>query len=193
MLKWRPGSSQNGNGRSASPLLTGGAAPRGDHGSTAAMSDVRFAVITTFILTLSYITALSVTTLDRVLAFVGSTGSTSISFILPGLFYYKISDPDSVHHQRLAKEDDDIDESPTSDVEDSGALAQSTQSILSNASVGSNHNQNANSWRWRRRWRWDLEHLEQGLLRKLSLVLAGYGMVVMTVCLIVNIFFAVAH
>jgi amino acid permease len=50
---------------------------------------------------------MTISSLDKVLAYVGSTGSTSISFILPGLFYYKISAPDSAHHQRLAKEDDD--------------------------------------------------------------------------------------
>jgi amino acid permease len=59
------------------------------------------------IIILSYIAAMTVSSLDTVLAYVGSTGSTSISFILPGLFYYKISAPDSPHHQRLAKEDDE--------------------------------------------------------------------------------------
>lgn len=56
---------------------------------------------------------MTVSSLDKVLAYVGSTGSTSISFILPGLFYYKISAPDSPHHQRLTKEDDEAE----SDVE----------------------------------------------------------------------------
>jgi len=50
---------------------------------------------------------MTVSSLDKVLAYVGSTGSTSISFILPGLFYYKISAPESIHHQRLTKEDDE--------------------------------------------------------------------------------------
>jgi amino acid permease len=59
------------------------------------------------IIILSYTVAMTVSSLDKVLAYVGSTGSTSISFILPGLFYYKISSPDSLHHQRLMKEDDE--------------------------------------------------------------------------------------
>jgi amino acid permease len=63
---------------------------------------------------------MSVSSLDKVLAYVGSTGSTSISFILPGLFYYKISAPDSIHHQRLTKEDDDEYEEST----EQGVLAQ---------------------------------------------------------------------
>lgn len=159
------------------------------------MSDLRFAVITTFILTFAYCAALSVTSLDRVLAFVGSTGSTSISFILPGLFYYKISDPDSTYHQRLVKEDDDIDEDSTSDVENTGALAQSTTSVLSGASLTSNISTsgNRNSWQWRKKWRWDFEHIEHTTLRKLSLALAVYGFVVMAVCLGFNIFSSVIH
>jgi amino acid permease len=153
------------------------------------MTETRFAVLTTTILTLAYITALSVSSLDRVLAFVGSTGSTSISFILPGLFYYKISDPDSIHHQRLLKEDDDMDESEGSDVENSAALAQSTSSVRSAASNASGRHH----WRWRRKWRWDLEHLDDSLVRRLALCLAVYGIVVMTVCLVMNIFFVVGH
>lgn len=178
-MKWRPGGPQTGNGRAGSPTPP----PRSDH-SNAPMSDTRFALLTTLILTLAYITALSVDSLDRMLAFVGSTGSTSISFILPGLFYYKISDPDSIHHQRLLKEDDDLAESDDEDVEDSAMMAQSTGSIRSNTSNTSG------AWWWRRKWRWDLEHLEHGLVRKMALALAIYGMVVMAVCLIMNIFFA---
>ncbi|KAL6857812.1 hypothetical protein ACO1O0_005255 [Amphichorda felina] len=189
VLKWRPNRNRS-NGRTASPLLNTPAAPRSDHGGVATMSDGRFALLTTLILTLAYIAALSVSSLDRVLAFVGSTGSTAISFILPGLFYYKISDPDSIHHQRLMKEDDDMDDAGGSDVEDSGGLAQSTASLRS---VGSEASAHGTTWRWRRKWRWDMEHIDHGLLRKLSLVIAIYGIVVMSVCLIMNIFFAVGH
>ncbi|KAF3066094.1 Vacuolar amino acid transporter 5 [Trichoderma lentiforme] len=190
VFNWRPNRGNSSGGRAGSPLLNSAPAQRGDHGSTAPMSDLRFALLTTIILTLAYITALSVSSLDRVLAFVGSTGSTSISFILPGLFYYKISDPESVHHQRLAKEDDDMDGSDDSDVEDTGALAQSTHSIRSAASAASGRSGNA--LRWRRKWRWDLEHVDNGLLRKMALALAIYGMVVMVVCLVMNIFFITA-
>lgn len=185
VLKWRPNRAPSNNGR-ASPA---NAPPsRSDHVGAVSMSDGRFALLTTVILTMAYITALSVSSLDRVLAFVGSTGSTAISFILPGLFYYKISDPDSIHHQRLLKEDDDIDDNGDSDVEDSAALAQSNASL---GSVGSESHGHSTMWRWRRKWRWDLEHIDQGLLRKLSLATAIYGMVVMAVCLIMNILSAV--
>lgn len=53
----------------------------------------RFYIITTCIVALSYLVAVTVTSLEHVLAFVGSTGSTSISFILPGLFGYLLIKP----------------------------------------------------------------------------------------------------
>lgn len=53
----------------------------------------KFYIITTVIVVASYITAISVKSLAHVLAFVGSTGSTSISFILPGLFGYMLIKP----------------------------------------------------------------------------------------------------
>ncbi|KAJ2476383.1 hypothetical protein EV174_004949 [Coemansia sp. RSA 2320] len=54
------------------------------------MSPAKHISITFGLMLLSYVVAMSVTSLDLVLSFVGSTGSTSISFVLPGLFYYKI-------------------------------------------------------------------------------------------------------
>ncbi|KAJ1948680.1 hypothetical protein IWQ62_006858, partial [Dispira parvispora] len=54
------------------------------------LSPLMFNLVTLLILTLSYLVAISVSQLDLVLSFVGSTGSTVISFILPGLFYYKL-------------------------------------------------------------------------------------------------------
>lgn len=50
----------------------------------------RFTIMTIVILILSYFLALSVHSLELMLAFVGSTGSTSISFILPGIFGYTL-------------------------------------------------------------------------------------------------------
>ena len=126
------------------------------------MGELRFAIITTAIIILSYIVAMTVSSLDKVLAYVGSTGSTSISFILPGLFYHKISAPDSIYHQRLTKEDEDEE----SDIDaEEGILGQaSTKNIP-----------------WRRT-----------ILRKLSLALAIYGIFVMILCLGTNLFFSAA-
>ena len=129
------------------------------------MGEVRFAALTTSIIVLSYFVAMTVSSLELVLAYVGSTGSTSISFILPGLFYYMISAPSSPHHQRLMKEDDD-DEGLVVGGEDEGLL-----SIDGRQSVS-----------WRRK-----------LLRRLSLALAVYGIVVMVTCLATNTFFIRAH
>jgi amino acid permease len=210
VLRWRPGNSgprsQNGSGAAAGsqPLLpsSNGPAALDSHGAPAvAMSELRFALITSAILVLSYVTALNVSSLDRVLAYVGSTGSTAISFILPGLFYYKISDPDSIYHQRLSKEDDDVEFDGEDDDEDrvdggddaemaNSGLLGSVASLRSNASgAAGGGGSAARRWRWVRKWRWDLEHLETGLLRKLSLCLTVYGVCVMVVCLGMNTFF----
>lgn len=54
------------------------------------MSPAKHISITFGLMLLSYIVSMSVTSLDLVLSFVGSTGSTCISFILPGIFYYKM-------------------------------------------------------------------------------------------------------
>lgn len=53
----------------------------------------KFYGITTAIVLASYLVAITVKSLAHVLAFVGSTGSTSISFILPGLFGYMLIKP----------------------------------------------------------------------------------------------------
>merc|ERR1712230_25508 len=104
------------------------------------IGELRFALITTVIIVMSYIVAMTVSSLDKVLAYVGSTGSTSISFILPGLFYYKISAPDSPHHQRLLKEEDDYDnderdgvESDDEDNHDAGDGG--SQTLLANSGI----------------------------------------------------------
>lgn len=128
------------------------------------MSNTRFAAITTTIIVLGYITAVSVASLETVLAYVGSTGSTSISFILPGLFYYKMSSPGYSHHQKLMKEDDDDDEEFDGN---------ESQGLLGGVGL------TTSAWR-------------KGVLRKLSLGLVVYGSVVMITCLVTNVAFAAA-
>ncbi|KAJ1910404.1 hypothetical protein IWQ60_010676 [Tieghemiomyces parasiticus] len=54
-----------------------------------AMSRLMYVTVTLGILSGTYLVAMIVSQLDLVLAFVGSTGSTTVSFILPGLFFYK--------------------------------------------------------------------------------------------------------
>ena len=169
VLKWRPqrrSESPKGSPSRMAPLLGGNGKSHSGRPDSA-MSDTRFAAITTAIIVLSYITAMTVSSLEKVLAYVGSTGSTSISFILPGLFYYKISAPESPHHQRLMKEDDDEREDHEEDEEESHSLLNMGRIMSPN---------------WRR-----------GLLRKLSLALAIYGGVVMVTCLITNSVLIAAH
>lgn len=162
VLKWRP--ARRTESPTASPSRAGGVPlsiarnPR-----LTEMTDLRFAIITTIIIVASYAVAMVVESLEVVLAYVGSTGSTSISFILPGLMYYKISSPDSPAHQRLLKEDDEADEAD----EESGNLLGGGR-ILSISS-------------------------RRGFLRKASLTLAIYGMVVMVTCLVLNIYHHSEH
>lgn len=178
VLRWRPKSYANGSDGSPHrhPLL----GPRGNR-SREPMSDVRFSIITTSILILSYIVAITVSSLEAVLAYVGSTGSTSISFILPGLFYYKISAPDSPTHQRLMKEDDEaVDDFLSGDDEDD-LDEENTQGLLGRRLTDTSSRRCGG-----RAWR-------KGLLRKLSLGLVVYGFLVMIVCLITNTFFIASH
>ncbi|KAJ5718743.1 hypothetical protein N7488_004389 [Penicillium malachiteum] len=175
VLKWRPKSQSTRAEGSPHrhPLL-------GSHSSRTPepMSDLRFSIITTTILILSYLVAMTVSSLEAVLAYVGSTGSTSISFILPGLFYYKISSPDSPAHRGLLKEDDEAaddmdDDDDDNEDEGEGFLARSmTESGLLRRNT--------------RQWR-------KALIRRLSLGLAAYGVLVMVVCLITNTFFIASH
>ena len=172
VLKWRPGSSNKSKPPpSPSPprdttLLVSPATVPGATRANTEMGETRFAAITTGVIILSYIVAMTVSSLAKVLAYVGSTGSTSISFILPGLFYYKISSPDSAHHQKLMKEDDDEDDLSDGNEDDEG------EGFLGKVKVS----------RWRR-----------GLLRKSALALAIYGIVVMVVCLFTNVFVGAVH
>lgn len=58
------------------------------------MSTRRFTILTTCILVGSYILALLVKDLSIMLALVGATASTTICYILPGLFYLKLKEND---------------------------------------------------------------------------------------------------
>lgn len=54
------------------------------------LSDTSFKALTTGLLIVGYYLAMSIKSFAFILALVGATGSTSISFILPGLFGYKL-------------------------------------------------------------------------------------------------------
>ncbi|KAI5123504.1 hypothetical protein M0805_006664 [Coniferiporia weirii] len=59
------------------------------------MSSRKHAVLTAGVIGLGFIIAFFVSDLQLVLSFVGSTGSTTISFILPGLFFWKLTRDDT--------------------------------------------------------------------------------------------------
>ncbi|KAK9457481.1 transmembrane amino acid transporter protein-domain-containing protein [Dipodascopsis uninucleata] len=63
---------------------------RSIRGKSTQISGTRFIILTTIIIVLSYFVAMTISSLETVLAFIGATGSTSISFILPGIFGYKL-------------------------------------------------------------------------------------------------------
>ncbi|KAM7198505.1 Transmembrane amino acid transporter domain containing protein [Rhypophila sp. PSN 637] len=200
ILRWRPTWWKN---RSTLPSSAAGSQPLlstapptsvDSHGAPAvAMSEYRFAWLTSVILVSMFIMALSVSNLGKILSYVGATGSTTISFILPGWLYYLMSDPNSIHHQRLTKEDDDTDysDSATNNVVDdpeaglsraggagdswAASVVSSIRNLKAKIGLGA--------------FRWDFEHLEQGFLRKAALGLAIYGGVVAVVCFISIAFF----
>ena len=58
-------------------------------------TEFRVIVVTICFLVLSFIVASTVKSLGKVLAFVGATGSTMVSYILPGFCYYYIFDEDT--------------------------------------------------------------------------------------------------
>lgn len=63
---------------------------RGSNQHSVSLGSKKFIILTSIIVLLSYFVALKVQSLEFVLSLVGSTGSTSISFILPGIFAYKL-------------------------------------------------------------------------------------------------------
>ena len=124
--------------------------------SSSPMSDLKFSSLTVLILILSYITAMSVSSLERVLAFVGSTGSTAISFILPGLFYYSMTRPGGLpprqHNQIVKYDDDDETASITSDYSASINEADlSTSTVGGTISHADGSVESARAWRRRMR------------------------------------------
>ncbi|KAF8623030.1 hypothetical protein AX15_006542 [Amanita polypyramis BW_CC] len=61
-----------------------------DEHTVADMSSLKHTILTTAIIACGFTVAFMVDDLQLVLSFVGSTGSTMISFILPGIFYWKL-------------------------------------------------------------------------------------------------------
>ncbi|KIP03412.1 hypothetical protein PHLGIDRAFT_26130 [Phlebiopsis gigantea 11061_1 CR5-6] len=68
-----------------------------EHGGSTEMGPLKHTVLTVAIIASGFTIAYFVDDLQMVLSFVGSTGSTTISFILPGFFYWKLTrnDPEA--------------------------------------------------------------------------------------------------
>ncbi|OSX64234.1 hypothetical protein POSPLADRAFT_1045325 [Postia placenta MAD-698-R-SB12] len=74
----------------------------GEHGRSPDMSPLKHVLLTIAIVVSGFTIAYFVDDLQMVLSFVGSTGSTTISFILPGLFYWKLTHRDPNANGRLS-------------------------------------------------------------------------------------------
>ncbi|SCU89741.1 LAFA_0E20516g1_1 [Lachancea sp. 'fantastica'] len=75
---------------------------------TVPFSDKSFYITTAILITSLYLLALKVTSFALVLGLVGATGSTSISFTLPGLFGYKLIGAEAAKHGQLMSKADRI-------------------------------------------------------------------------------------
>lgn len=205
VLKWRPNKSFVSRWKSSASATPSGSASISDGSPprdvpllptgvkrNVEMSETRFAAITTLIIILSYIVAMTVSSLEAVLAYVGSTGSTSISFILPGLFYYKISSPENPLHQKLCKGEDDYDY----DFNDEEGRRRSFGAASDEDDDGQDNTLLATSGFLSMSGRSIMQrtrHFRRKTLRRASLALSIYGLVVMVTCLTMNTFFVASH
>ncbi|KAG4301723.1 hypothetical protein PCK1_002208 [Pneumocystis canis] len=73
-------------------------------------SNLRFNILTCLILLFSYVLAMTAHSFHRVLAYVGSIGSTAISFIFPGLFYIILAySPDILYNKNNQNDCENLD------------------------------------------------------------------------------------
>ncbi|KAL7666115.1 Amino acid transporter transmembrane domain-containing protein [[Candida] zeylanoides] len=84
----------SGSSSSARPVLEAPVVP---------LSAATFNVLTTLLLAVGYVAAITVKSFAFVLTIVGATGSTSISFILPGLFGFSLIGSESQHPSKVEK------------------------------------------------------------------------------------------
>ncbi|KAG5440281.1 hypothetical protein PCANB_001851 [Pneumocystis canis] len=72
--------------------------------------NLRFNILTCLILLFSYVLAMTAHSFHRVLAYVGSIGSTAISFIFPGLFYIILAySPDILYNKNNQNDCENLD------------------------------------------------------------------------------------
>lgn len=158
------------------PVVTGTPAPSplSSRTSNKIIPTRRFIITTAIIMLFSYLIAMTVTSLETVLAFVGATGSTSISFILPGLFGYKLLG--SPYHLPIPEATDDDEQ-----------LLDSSDGIQSSVRLGrpqtSPHAEAGESREMIRGPDGEGYYIKYG-----SLLLACWGLFIMITCLSSNIY-----
>ncbi|OCH96252.1 hypothetical protein OBBRIDRAFT_765760 [Obba rivulosa] len=74
-----------------------------EHGGSPDMSPLKHCLLTVGVVVSGFVIAYFVDDLQTVLSFVGATGSTTISFILPGLFYWKLTRSDPSSNKMLSR------------------------------------------------------------------------------------------
>jgi len=144
-----------------------------------------FIGITAFLLLGSFLIAVNVERLETVLGFVGSTGSTTISYILPGLFFRKLfpaeqippsadvitnaslSEPDRYFDHRQSTADQQPHEEEEEEVDNDGCshLVSERQQVALQL----------------------IDQRQLVVLRKLAYALVVVGFVIMIVCFSLNI------
>ncbi|KAI0794162.1 vacuolar amino acid transporter 5 [Fomes fomentarius] len=77
--------------------------PEDEHHPSHDMTPLKHTLLTVAIVASGFTIAYHVDDLKMVLSFVGSTGSTTISFILPGLFWWKLSRDDPSANKTLSR------------------------------------------------------------------------------------------
>mmetsp|Transcript_13228 Transcript_13228/g.26989 ORF Transcript_13228/g.26989 Transcript_13228/m.26989 type:complete len:475 (+) Transcript_13228:419-1843(+) len=90
------------NGLNSSDFSSTGEKIKGNKGKSEGVDDLIFLVITVTFLGCSFLLAMAVDDLGIMLALVGATGSTAVSYILPGIIYLKLFEDDSWTATRIA-------------------------------------------------------------------------------------------
>lgn len=144
--------------------------------STVTLGTKKFIILTSIIVITSYLVACRVQSLEHVLGFVGATGSTSISFILPGIFGYKMIA--SIEYNEYYEEREDDNENISIDGGHTNSSAPNAADTSFNSDAALSNREFSNKDR---------------MIKYLSLGLSIWGVMVMIVCLYAVIFLGAGH
>ncbi|OWB58284.1 hypothetical protein B5S28_g4296 [[Candida] boidinii] len=136
-------------------------------GKALPLPEKRFLILTTLMLILSYFVAISLKSFELVLALVGATGSTAISFILPGLFGYKLLNTHNEFLKSCLDKNVTIDEIENENENENG------------------EHQNDHSINI---YNYEMKILNSKYLKIASLLLSIWGIIAMFICLYATLF-----